>query len=81
MISNDTVNVISTSWGQCEPILTADARGFMQDENTLFQEAATQGQSIFAAAGDTGSEGCDRALVVVPRWPSRIRRASLSSPA
>src|SRR5262249_47754541 len=47
--------VVSTSWGLCEPELppaTAAA------ENTLFQEAAAQGQSVFAASGDVGAEGC-----------------------
>ncbi len=29
-----------------------------QGENTLFQEAATQGQSIVSAAGDSGAEDC-----------------------
>lgn len=55
IITADTAKVISTSWGQCEsgmPQTDADS------ENTLFQEAATQGQSIFAASGDSGSEGC-----------------------
>lgn len=57
IISQNRAHVISTSWGICEsqdtPVPTAQ-----QDENTLFQEAATQGQSVFAAAGDSGSEDC-----------------------
>ncbi len=32
--------------------------GGRRAENTLFQEAATQGQSVFAAAGDSGSDDC-----------------------
>ena len=54
IISADTDQVISTSWGLCEPYASSVAA-----ENTLFEEAATQGQSIFAAAGDSGSEDCD----------------------
>ena len=27
-------------------------------ENTLFEEAAAQGQSVFAASGDSGSTDC-----------------------
>jgi len=68
-ISSDTAKVISTSWGVCESLATqypdptfgygpTYAAAF-QAENTLFQEAAVQGQSIVAAAGDSGSEGCD----------------------
>jgi len=55
-ISQDQVRVLSTSWGSCE----ADARGggFLAAENTLFQEAAAQGQTIVAASGDDGSEDC-----------------------
>jgi len=58
IITQDTAQVVSTSWGQCEP-LTSFANA--SSENTLFQEAATQGQSVFAASGDTGSAGCYRA--------------------
>jgi kumamolisin len=47
--------VISTSWGLCEPFLgTSNANA----ENTLFQEAAVQGQSVFAASGDSGAQDC-----------------------
>jgi kumamolisin len=54
-IVQDDVPVISTSWGLCEP--QADP-SMLQQENNLFQEAALQGQSIFAASGDSGSTGC-----------------------
>jgi kumamolisin len=57
IVSQDKANVISTSWGECEA--DADGTDIAAAENTLFEEAATQGQSIFAAAGDEGSEGCD----------------------
>jgi hypothetical protein len=57
IVSQDRAQVIATSWGSCEaqdgPIPTAQ-----QAENTLFEEAAVQGQSTFAASGDTGSEDC-----------------------
>ncbi len=57
IISQDKAKVISTSWGICEPQDTPTPIA-QQDENTLFQEAATQGESVFAAAGDAGSEDC-----------------------
>ncbi len=55
-ISQDQVRVLSTSWGSCEADATGG--GFLASENSLFQEAAAQGQTIVAAAGDDGSEDC-----------------------
>jgi hypothetical protein len=55
MVSDDTAKVISTSWGLCELGITAANAA---SENTVFQEAAVQGQSVFAASGDFGSEAC-----------------------
>jgi subtilase family serine protease len=55
IISEDEASVVSTSWGLCEPFTGSAAA---QAENTLFEEAATQGQTIVAASGDQGSEDC-----------------------
>jgi len=52
LVSSD-VPVISTSWGQDEAAETASNRTAL---NTDFQEAAAQGQSIYAASGDDGSD-------------------------
>lgn len=58
MINDDRAQVISTSWGLCETqAATPDTSG-LTGESTLFQQAATQGQTVFAAAGDSGSEDC-----------------------
>jgi subtilase family serine protease len=55
MIGQDKVQVISNSWGECEALEGAtDAHA----EDTLLQEAATQGQTFVSAAGDSGSEDC-----------------------
>ena len=62
IITADTAKVISTSWGECEVDAGASNAGA---ENTLFQEAATQGQSVFAAAGDSGSEDCGNDALAV----------------
>jgi Pro-kumamolisin, activation domain/Putative Ig domain len=57
VISQDRANVISTSWyDNCND--GAAASGLRQAENTLFQEAATQGESVYVAQGDSGSEAC-----------------------
>lgn len=54
-IVQDAVPVVSTSWGACEDLMGAD---LLNQENILFTSAAIQGQSIFAASGDSGSAGC-----------------------
>ncbi|MGI9185011.1 MAG: protease pro-enzyme activation domain-containing protein [Solirubrobacteraceae bacterium] len=56
IINQDRAQVVSVSWGECEAALgIADARA----ENTLFEQAAAQGQTIVAASGDSGSEDCN----------------------
>lgn len=56
IVNQDRAQVVSVSWGECEAALGAtDA----QAENTLFAQAAIQGQTIVAAAGDSGSEDCN----------------------
>jgi subtilase family serine protease len=56
IINQDRARVVTVSWGQCEAALgQADASA----ENTLFQQATAQGQSIVAAAGDSGAQDCD----------------------
>jgi subtilase family serine protease len=54
-IVSDRTPVVSVSWGDCE---TNTAQQEAQQENTFFQEAAAQGQTILVAAGDSGSETC-----------------------
>ena len=55
IVSDDAAQVISTSWGICEALEGSVPAAV---ENTLFEEAAVQGQSLLAAAGDTGSDDC-----------------------
>ncbi|HET9125573.1 MAG TPA: S53 family peptidase, partial [Solirubrobacteraceae bacterium] len=55
IVSQDAAQVVSTSWGLCEPEV---GRSQLLAEDTLFQEAAVQGQTILAAAGDTGTDDC-----------------------
>jgi kumamolisin len=62
IMSADTSKVISTSWGLCE---SSEGSSAASAEATLFAEAATQGQSIFAAAGDGGSEDCGTSALAV----------------
>ena len=55
IVSDDQAHIVSTSWGLCEAEEGSEAANA---ENVLFEEAAAQGQGIFAAAGDQGSEDC-----------------------
>ncbi len=59
MINDDVDQVISTSWGLCEQAIQAGQPGLQAAENLLFEQAAAQGQSIFSAAGDNGSDDCN----------------------
>ncbi len=55
IVSQDRAQIVSVSWGQCEELTGASN---LAAEGALFEEAAAQGQSIVAASGDSGSEGC-----------------------
>jgi subtilase family serine protease len=60
MFDADKINVVSVSYGLCESYTQANFPGLISSENTLFQQAASEGISAFTASGDTGSEGCAR---------------------
>jgi subtilase family serine protease len=55
IVHDDAAQVVSTSWGRCEAFASPATRNAL---HTLFMQAATQGQTIVAAAGDSGSEDC-----------------------
>lgn len=59
IVNGDSERVISTSWGDCEQELQLGEPGIQQAESFLFEQAAAQGQTIFAAAGDEGSDDCN----------------------
>ena len=46
------LQVISCSWGNAEQNIPSD---IIQGENTLFQQMAAQGQSVFCSSGDNGA--------------------------
>jgi len=58
IVSADAVQTVSTSWGECEAVAISASQGGLGTYGSLFEQAATQGQSIFAATGDSGSEDC-----------------------
>ena len=59
MINADTDQIISTSWGLCEQAIETGQPGLQVAENELFEQAAAQGQSVFSASGDNGSDDCN----------------------
>lgn len=61
-IIQDDIPVVSTSWGLCEPEMSA---ADVQAENSFFLQADAQGQSIVAAAGDDGAYDCGDGTLAV----------------
>ncbi len=57
IVSNDSAKIVSASWTNgCEAYV---GQSLQESENTLFQAAAAEGQSIFVASGDQGAQGCN----------------------
>jgi subtilase family serine protease len=54
-IEQNIAPVISISYGICESLLSATQ---LDAGNALFEQAAAQGQTLIAAAGDSGSTAC-----------------------
>jgi subtilase family serine protease len=52
-VSDDSAQLGNSSFGECE--YQANLDGAMKIDDNLFLEAASQGQTMFASAGDTGS--------------------------
>jgi subtilase family serine protease len=69
MVNDDVDQVISTSWGLCEQALEEGAPGVQQAENLIFEQAAAQGQTVFAASGDNGSNDCNAFRTTTPVDP------------
>ena len=55
--NQDAAATVSSSWGVCENDVTA---GYVEAENTIFEQMAFQGQSMFSSSGDTGAFDCIR---------------------
>jgi len=55
--NQDKADTVSSSWGVCENDVSA---GYVRAENTIFEQMAFQGQSMFSSSGDTGAFDCIR---------------------
>jgi hypothetical protein len=66
IIDADRDQIVSTSWGLCEQALQSGQQGLQESENYLFQQAAAQGQTVFSASGDNGSDDCNITTTAAP---------------
>ena len=55
IVNNNVAPVMSVSFGACEAALGSGNQFY----NSLWQQAAAQGISVFVSAGDSGSAACD----------------------
>lgn len=55
IVTDNQAQVLSTSWGLCE---SSTGSAELMTLDTIFKEAAAQGISIYAAAGDAGAYDC-----------------------
>lgn len=62
IVTDDQAHVVSVSWGECEALSGATE---LQTLEAIFQQAAAQGISIFAASGDSGAFDCNSQKLAV----------------
>src|SRR5580704_15567895 len=56
IVNNNVAPIVTTSFGLCEASSGTSGTQFW---NSLWQQAAAEGISVFVAAGDSGAAGCD----------------------
>jgi pseudomonalisin len=56
IVSHNVAPVISVSFGLCEAALGSSGNSFI---NSLWQQAAAEGITVFVSSGDSGAAGCD----------------------
>jgi subtilase family serine protease len=57
IVNHATAPVVSVSYGSCEQQMGAAALEFY---NALWEQAASQGMSVFVSSGDAGAAGCQQ---------------------
>ncbi len=55
-VNNNVAPIITLSYGSCEAGMGSSELSFY---NSLWKQAATQGQSVMVSSGDSGAAGCD----------------------
>ena len=56
IVNHNTAPVMSVSFGLCEAALGSSGNNFI---NSLWQQAAAEGITVFVSSGDSGAAGCD----------------------
>ncbi len=56
IVNHNLAAVMSTSFGLCEAALGSSGNSFL---NSLWQQAAAEGITVFVSSGDSGAAGCD----------------------
>jgi len=56
IVNHNLAPVMTTSFGLCEAALGSAGNSFI---NSLWQQAAAQGITVFVSSGDSGAAGCD----------------------
>jgi pseudomonalisin len=56
IVNHSTAPVMSMSFGLCETALGSSGNNFI---NSLWQQAAAEGITVFVSSGDSGAAGCD----------------------
>jgi len=69
IVNDDVDQIVTTSWGICEQAIQEGSPGVQQAENLIFEQAAAQGQTVFSAAGDQGSNDCNAFRTTAPTSP------------
>jgi pseudomonalisin len=64
IVNHNLAPVMSTSFGLCEASLGTSGNSFL---NSLWQQAAAQGITVFVSSGDNGAAGCDSASASTAR--------------
>ena len=57
IINNNLATILNVSYGECESALGTAGNAYY---NQLWEQAASQGITVLAAAGDSGSASCDQ---------------------
>ena len=68
VVNDDTAQVLSTSWGQCEPdqqLGQWNGSADMPLVHALFAQASVEGMTVLAATGDSGSDDCGTGAATV----------------
>ena len=74
IVNDDVDQVVTTSWGVCEAAMQQGEPGQQQAENLLFEQAAAQGQSVFAASRRHGVGRLQRVQDIPAGQPGAVRR-------